>query len=88
MTVKEVAEQAGMSIATLERRFREHLRLSPRAFLAQMRLSQACQLLRDTPLNMQEIALECGYESPAAFSRAFRREMERSPSEFRQEVRS
>ncbi|MGB0413629.1 MAG: helix-turn-helix domain-containing protein [Coraliomargarita sp.] len=87
VTVKEIAEQAGMSIATLERRFREHLRLSPRAFLAQMRLSQACQLLRDTPLNMQEIALECGYESPAAFSRAFRREMERSPSEFRQYVR-
>ncbi|MGB0259603.1 MAG: PAS domain-containing protein, partial [Coraliomargarita sp.] len=31
VTVKEIAEQAGMSIATLERRFREHLRLSPRA---------------------------------------------------------
>lgn len=88
VTVTQIAEQAGMSIATLERRFREHLRLSPRAFLAQMRLSHACQLLRDTPLNMEEIALECGYESPAAFSRAFRREMELSPSGFRRAVRA
>jgi len=87
VTVKQIAEQAGMSIATLERRFREHLKLSPRAFLAQMRLSLACQLLRDTPLNMEEIALECGYESPAAFSRAFRREMGSSPSGFRSAVR-
>ena len=87
VTVQEIAEQAGMSIATLERRFHEHLSLSPRAFLAQMRLSRARQLLRDTPLNMQEIAMECGYDSPAAFSRAFRREMDRAPSEFRQELR-
>ncbi len=88
VTVQDIAEQAGMSIATLERRFREHLRLSPRAFLGQMRLSHACKLLRDTPLNMEEIALECGYESPAAYSRAFRREMECSPSEFRKNVRN
>ena len=88
VTVQEVAKQAGMSIATLERRFQEHLRMSPRAFLGQMRLTHACQLLRDTPLNMTEIALECGYDSPAAFSRAFRRKMERSPSEFRQFARS
>lgn len=83
VTVMDLAREAGMSIATLERRFREHLRLSPSAFLAQLRVTLACELLRDTPLNMTEIALECGYESPAAFSRAFRREMDQSPSGFR-----
>lgn len=83
VTVMDLAREAGMSIATLERRFREHLRLSPSAFLAQLRVTLACELLRDTPLNITEIALECGYESPAAFSRAFRREMDQSPSGFR-----
>lgn len=83
VTVVDLASQASMSVATLERRFREHLRLSPRAFLGQLRVSLACELLRDTPLNMTEIALECGYDSPAAFSRAFRREMDVPPTEFR-----
>lgn len=83
VTVMDLAREAGMSIATLERRFREHLKLSPSAFLAQLRISLACELLRDTPLNMTEIALECGYDSPAAFSRAFRRDMDQSPSGFR-----
>jgi len=45
------------------------------------------ELLRDTPLNMTEIALECGYESPAAFSRAFRRATNQSPSAFRATAR-
>jgi len=81
---QSMADHAGMSLSTLTRRFREHLRLSPGEFLAQLRLSRACQLLEDSPLNVTEIALECGYESPAAFSRAFRRQMGRSPREYRQ----
>ncbi|MFP4069275.1 MAG: helix-turn-helix domain-containing protein [Opitutales bacterium] len=86
--VRDIARESGMSTATLERRFREHLRLTPSQFLSQLRLSRACELLRDTPLNMTEVARECGYESPAAFSRAFRREMGMAPSRFRETQRS
>ncbi|MEO0508693.1 MAG: AraC family transcriptional regulator [Verrucomicrobiota bacterium] len=83
VSVLDIAQESGMSIATLERRFKEHLQLSPSAFLSQLRLSHACELLRDTPLNMAEVALKCGYESAAAFSRAFRRGTNQSPSGFR-----
>lgn len=81
--VPEIARHAGMSVATLSRRFREHMRLSPGEFLAQLRISRACKLLKDSPLNVTEIAIDCGYESPSAFSRAFRRQMNMSPSVYR-----
>lgn len=82
--VEAMARHAGMSLATLARRFRQHLRISPGEFLAHLRLSRACKLLADSPLNVTEIALECGYESPAAFSRAFRRQMQTTPTRYRQ----
>lgn len=88
VSVGDIARESGMSVATLERRFKEHFQLSPSGFLSQLRVSRACELLRDTPLNITEIALECGYESPAAFSRAFRRETKQSPSHFRAVSRS
>ncbi|QYY34495.1 AraC family transcriptional regulator [Ruficoccus sp. ZRK36] len=81
--VVAIAAHAGMSLSTLSRWFRKHLRLSPGEFLSQLRTARASKLLLDSPLNMTEIALECGYESPAAFSRAFRRQMGLSPSDFR-----
>jgi PAS domain S-box-containing protein len=81
--VPEIARHAGMSVATLSRRFREHMRLSPGEFLAQLRISRACKLLKDTPLNVTEVAIGCGYDSPSAFSRAFRRQMNMSPTAYR-----
>ena len=81
--VPQIARHAGMSVATLARRFRTHMRLSPGEFLAQLRISRACKLLTDSPLNVVEIAIDCGYESPSAFSRAFRRQMKMSPTAYR-----
>lgn len=83
--VPGIARHAGMSVASLARRFRSHLRLSPGEFLAQLRVSRACQLLTDSPLNITEIALDCGYDSPSAFSRAFRRQMNRTPTVYRRQ---
>jgi AraC-like DNA-binding protein len=81
--VPGIARHAGMSVATLTRRFRTHMRLSPGEFLAQLRISRACKLLADSPLNVVEIAIDCGYENPSAFSRAFRRQMKMSPTAYR-----
>jgi len=81
--VAKMAEIVGMSISTLSRYFRKYLRISPGEFLSHLRLSRACKLLSDTPLNVNEITFECGYESPAAFSRAFRRQMKLTPKAYR-----
>jgi AraC-like DNA-binding protein len=81
--VRDIAREAGMSVATLTRHFREHMRLAPGEFLAQMRISRACRRLAHSPMTVVEIAVDCGYESPSAFSRAFRRQMKLSPSAYR-----
>lgn len=83
--VPSLATQAGLSIATLNRLFRRHLRLSPGDFLQQLRISRACRLLQESPLNVTEISQACGYESPAAFARAFRQKMLVPPSAYRRQ---
>jgi AraC-like DNA-binding protein len=81
--VPQLAAWAGMSPATLNRLFRKHLKISPGDFLRQMRISRACRLLQDSPLNITEISQHCGYESPAAFTRAFGNQMQMAPKLFR-----
>jgi AraC-like DNA-binding protein len=81
--IAALARQSHISVATLQRRFRSLFGISPGEFLSQLRISRACRQLRSSSLNITQIALECGYESAAAFSRAFRRQMGTTPRAFR-----
>jgi len=58
---------------TLERRFRARLGAPPGTVYRHLRLSAARKMIEDSTLSVAEIALRCGYDSPAAMSRAFRR---------------
>lgn len=86
--VAAIARYAGMSIPSLNRHFRQHLRISPGEFLAQLRVAQACRLLTETSLSILEIGLESGYNNAAAFSRAFRRMIGATPSDWRARTRT
>jgi AraC-like DNA-binding protein len=86
LDVPTIARHAGMSVATLARRFREHMRLTPGEFVSQLRIARACHLLTDTPLNVAEVAAACGYDNAAAFSRAFRRQVLMSPTAYREQT--
>ena len=48
-------------------------------------MALASNLLRRSALSMMQIALEVGYETDAAFSRAFRREFGMPPASWRRE---
>lgn len=52
-------------------------------FTNRLRLEKAARLLRYSKQSLTDIALDCGFSSPATFSRAFRSGYETSPSEFR-----
>jgi AraC family transcriptional regulator len=52
-------------------------------FTNRIRLEKAARLLRYSDQNLTDIALECGFSSSAAFSRAFRSGYHTSPSQFR-----
>jgi len=85
--VAELAARAGVSVATLERRIRGNFGTTPRSFLAELRLNEAAKLLKESNLNVAEIADRAGYESAASFTRAFRRRQGVAPGEFRRRFR-
>ncbi len=72
-TLERLADDAAMSRSTLHERFVHFIGQPPMHYLAQWRMQVAATLLRDTQAKLIEVALDVGYESEAAFSRAFKR---------------
>ena len=68
---------------TLDRHFRRALGAPPGTVYRHIRLSEARKLLDSTVLAVGEIAVRCGYESPAALARAVRLRYGASPSQLR-----
>lgn len=81
--VPELAERAGFSRFHLARLFQEVTQERLEGFLRRIRLERAAYMLQTSPMSVQEVALAGGYESPEAFSRAFRAMFGLSPSQFR-----
>jgi transcriptional regulator GlxA family with amidase domain len=64
-------------------RFRELLGESPMAYLTQWRLRQAAEILTSTQDSVAEVAAAVGCGSEAALNRAFKREFDCPPAQFR-----
>ncbi len=82
-TVDALASHAAMSRSIFAARFKTKLGISPIAYLARQRVSQAQVLLRDTSLGIAQIAAKVGYESESAFNKAFKREAGSPPAAWR-----
>lgn len=72
---------------TLGRRCRAVLGASPGRIYRHLRLSSARNLLEGGQLGIAEVAVRCGYDSPAALSRAIRRQYAATPSDLRRAAR-
>jgi AraC-like DNA-binding protein len=82
-TVAELAERVGMSRTAFALRFKSKAGVGPLEHLTQWRIQKACELLREERRTLDEVAWRVGYESAAAFSRAFKRETGMAPGAFR-----
>jgi AraC-like DNA-binding protein len=71
--VEELSGEVGLSRSALHERFVKFLGHPPMQYLASWRIQLGARLLRETNRNVATIALDVGYDSEAAFSRAFRR---------------
>jgi AraC-like DNA-binding protein len=69
-------------------RFGRLLDETPLAYLARWRMQLGARLLETTNDTVLQIALDVGYESEAAFNRAFKREFELPPARYRQQQRT
>lgn len=87
-TIAALAQEAGISRSVLAERFRHYLREPPMAYLTRWRLQLGAQMLTTTSYSVAQIAAEVGYESEAAFNRAFKREFKTPPAQFRRQSRS
>jgi transcriptional regulator GlxA family with amidase domain len=82
-TIAELADEVGISRTALVERFTRYLSEPPMTYLTRWRLQLAARSLENTPRGVAEIGAEVGYESEAAFSRAFKREFGRPPGQYR-----
>lgn len=87
-TIAELAKEVGSSRTALVERFGRYLAEPPMAYLTRWRLRLAAKRLTSTPRSVAEIAGQVGYESEAAFSRAFKREFSCPPAKFRRDHRA
>jgi AraC-like DNA-binding protein len=87
-TIASLATEAGASRSVLAERFRHYLKEPPMASLTRWRLQLGAQMLASTSYSVAQIASEVGYESEAAFNRAFKREFDSPPARFRSQARS
>jgi len=82
-TLKELARRSAASRSVLAERFQKLIGQAPMSYLTAFRLQLAGRQLRTSTASMAEVADAVGYASEAAFSRAFKRHVGVSPSEWR-----
>jgi AraC-like DNA-binding protein len=84
-TVDELGRRVGLSRSALHERFTELIGQPPMQYLTQWRMQVASKLLCNSKDTIASIALEVGYESEAAFARAFKRSVGTPPAAWRRQ---
>jgi AraC-like DNA-binding protein len=85
-TLTELAKEIGAARSVIAERFTCLLGEPPMTYFARWRLQLAARLLQTSLKNVLEVALDAGYESEAAFNRAFKREFGLPPGQFRKKL--
>jgi AraC-like DNA-binding protein len=87
-TIANLADQVGISRSALVERFTRYLSEPPMTYLTRWRLQLAARSLERTSRGVADIAAGVGYESEAAFNRAFKREFGQPPGRYRSDHKS
>jgi len=82
-TTDELAREAGMSRSSFTAQFTRSMKQSPIRYLTRLRLNKACRLLELANSSISRVSGQVGYDSEAAFNRAFKREFGLPPAEWR-----
>ena len=78
-----VCATAGISEASLRRKFHEYYNLSPKQYLIKQKLDKAVGLLVSSPDSVKEIAAACGFSDEKYFSRIIKKAYHQPPSAFK-----
>jgi AraC family transcriptional regulator len=82
-SLAHLADMADMSEFHFNRLFKKAMGMPPSQYFIKLRIEAAKLLLRETKLNILEIANEVGYANPSHFAQLFRRETGETPRQYR-----
>ena len=83
ITLDDICVAGNVGKTTCTMLFKKYVGVTPNAFLLDVRLEKAAHLLRESDMNITEIAFETGFSGASYFSEAFRQKFGCSPREFR-----
>lgn len=81
--VEDIADYVGVSRSHLFRSFDAILKVSPKEYLTEFRMKQACYLLEHSSLSITAIANSVGFDNGLYFSKTFHKRKGMSPKEYR-----
>jgi len=84
-TLDDLAKKAHLSTRHFQRIFQECIGRSPIDHLMHVRCQQAAELLKGTTRTITDIAFDCGFSDSNYFTRCFRKVMEQTPKQYRQD---
>ncbi|MDE6023176.1 MAG: helix-turn-helix domain-containing protein, partial [Muribaculaceae bacterium] len=82
LSVEDLSDHVGMSRVNLYKKIKQITGKTPIEFIRIIRLKRAAQLLRESQLNVSEIAYRTGFNSPKVFSKYFKEEFGILPSAY------
>jgi AraC-like DNA-binding protein len=80
----DLARVAGLSVRAFERKFQQSFHVTPQQYLRKLRVRMACRALVFTAKPLAEVAVECGFADQSHFNHEFRRQLGRTPGEYRE----
>ena len=83
MSIDDIAKVTCMSRSSLNRKMHELFNLSAKDFVQAARIKHACHLLRTTDMASKEVAYACGFSDPRYFSKSFKANTGKTPTEYR-----
>ncbi len=83
LPIETLSQRAGISTPNLYSLFKRYLNVSPHQYLLNLRLRKARTMLASNEKSIKEISLECGFENLESFYRAFRKNSQMTPAEYR-----
>lgn len=86
--VGDLAAMAGLGKSAFSRLFKRRTGRTLPQYVNELRIARACSLLAETDLTVSQIAMECGFVSPAHFQRQFREKQNCAPLVYRSRVTS
>ncbi|MFC3803693.1 helix-turn-helix domain-containing protein [Cohnella sp. GCM10012308] len=86
LTLQDISNAASVSKSEASRCFQAYLKCAPIDYLLQYRIETAQRLLHHSALTIQEVGLECGFNSSSYFIQTFKKRTGMTPREYRNRV--